>query len=490
MGKRKLSTFERLQRGQKLNRSERKEIERRFQREDPGWDIVHENVAGIDVGNESHFVAIDPKLDSRPVREFGSWTAALRETADWLKGLGIKRVVLQSTGVYWIPLQDVLERAGLEVAVVDARGTKNLPGRKSDVQECQWIRKLDTYGLLRDCFQLPAAMRAIQTLWRLRQRWVTEAGRSIQQMQKALIRMNVQLTNALNDITGKTGLAIIRAIVKGERNPWKLAALRDARVQATEDEIANSLAGNWRPDVLFELKQVLATYDFLQQQIADCDVQLEKEMQAQPTRSCQAEAEAAAIALAPAPRAEQAKKKGRARPKKAKNQPAFDLQEELKRVLGVDLTRIDGIHVMTAQTVYAELGADLGAAFPNEDHFASWLMLAPKRDVSGGRVIRHYSLHSRNRVAQALRMAAESLHNSRSYLGARYRALRGRLRCGVKAVKAMARYLACVIYRMLTKGEAWVDRGAAYFEQKRQERELCHLQHRAAAIGMQLVAAK
>jgi hypothetical protein len=260
-------------------------------------------------------------------------------------------------------------------------------------------------------------------------------------------------------------------------------------VQATEDEIANSLAGNWRPDVLFELKQVLATYDFLQQQIADCDVQLEKEMQAQPTRSCQAEAEAAAIALAPAPRAEQAKKKGRARPKKAKNQPAFDLQEELKRVLGVDLTRIDGIHVMTAQTVYAELGADLGAAFPNEDHFASWLMLAPKRDVSGGRVIRHYSLHSRNRVAQALRMAAESLHNSRSYLGARYRALRGRLRCGVKAVKAMARYLACVIYRMLTKGEAWVDRGAAYFEQKRQERELCHLQHRAAAIGMQLVAA-
>ena len=486
MAKRKLSTFERLQRGQRLSRTERKEIERRLQREDPGWDIVHDNVAGIDVGNESHFVAIDPKLDSRPVREFGSWTAALREIADWLKGLGIKRVVLQSTGVYWIPLQDVLERAGLKVAVVDARGTKNLPGRKSDVQECQWIRKLDTYGLLRDCFQLPAAMRAIQTLWRLRQRWVTEAGRSIQQMQKALILMNVQLANTLNDITGKTGLAIIRAIVEGERNPWKLAALRDVRVQATEDEIAHSLAGNWRPDVLFELKQVLAAYDFFQQQIANCDLQLEKEMQAQPTKTSQAEAAAAVVPLAPA----QAKKKERVRPKKAKkNQPAFDLQAELKRVLGVDLTRIDGIHVMTAQTVYAELGADLGAAFPTEDHFASWLMLAPKRDVSGRRVIRHYSMHSRNRVAQTLRMAAESLHDSRSYLGARYRALRGRLRCGVKAVKAMARYLACVIYRMLTKGEAWVDRGAAYFEQKRQQREVHHLQRRAAALGMQLVAA-
>jgi transposase len=490
MAKRKLSTFERLQRGQKLSRGERKEIERRFQREDPGWDVVHENVAGIDVGDESHFVAVDPKLDARPVREFGSWTAALRETAEWLKGLRIQRVVMQSTGVYWIPLQDVLEGAGLEVAVVDARGTKNLPGRKTDVQECQWIRKLDIYGLLRDCFQLPRTLRSIRTLWRLRQRWVTEAGRAIQQMQKALIQMNVQLANAINDITGKTGLAIMRAIVKGERNPWKLAALRDGRVQATEEEIANSLAGNWRPDVLFELQQVLAAYDFVQQQITECDVQLQKEMQTQPTRPLQAEAEVVTLP-GPGTGAGQAKKRGRAKPKKArKNQPAFDLEAELKRVMGVDLTRIDGIKVMTAQTVYAELGPDLGAAFPTEGAFSSWLMLAPKKDVSGGKVIRHYALHARNRVAQALRMAAESLHDSDSYLGARYRSLRGRLRHGPKAVKAMARYLACLIYRMLTRGEAWVDRGALYFEQKRQDRELHHLQRRAAAIGMQLVAAK
>lgn len=496
MAKRKLSTFERLQRGQKLSRRERKEMDRRFQREDPGWDVVHANVAGIDVGNESHFVAVDPKLvEGHPVREFGSWTAALRETAQWLKGLGIKRVVMQSTGVYWIPLQDVLEAAGFEVAVVDARGTKNLPGRKSDVQECQWIRKLDIYGLLRDCFQLPHALRAIRTLWRLRQRWVVEAGRTIQQMQKALIRMNVQLANAINDITGKTGLAIIRAIVKGERDPWKLAALRDVRVQATEEEIANSLAGNWRPDVLFELKQVLAAYAFVQEQMADCDLQLQKEMQLQPTRSLPAPA-AADASLAPASAVGQAKKskkknQGRAPAKQAKkNQPAFDLEAELKRVMGVDLTRIDGIKVMTVQTVYAELGPDLGAAFPSEEEFSSWLMLAPKKAVSGGKVIRHYSLHARNRVAQALRMAAESLHDSNSYLGARYRSLRGRQRNGLKTVKAMARYLACLIYRMLTKGEAWVDRGATYFEQKRQERELHHLKRRAAAIGMELVAAK
>ena len=491
MAKRKLSTFERLRRGQKLSRRERKEIDRRFQAEDPGWDIVHDRVAGIDVGNESHFVAIDPRLDSQPVREFGSWTAALRETADWLKGLGIKRVVMQTTGVYWIPLQDVLERAGFEVAVVDARGTKNLPGRKSDVQECQWIRKLDTYGLLRDCFQLPQAMRSIRTLWRLRQRWVSEAGRAIQQMQKALITMNVQLANAISDITGKTGLAIIRAIVAGERNPWKLAALRDVRIQATEEEIANSLAGNWREDMLFELHQVLAAYDFVQQQIAECDLRLYQEIQAQPTRPPRAAGMTAASVEPAAPA--QAQKKRRVKEKKAKpvkNQPAFDLEAELKRVLGVDLTRIDGIKVMTAQTVYAELGSDLSAAFPSEGAFSSWLMLAPKKDVSGGKVIRHYSVHSRNRVAHALRMAAESLHDSDSYLGARYRSLRGRLRHGLKAVKAMARYLACLVYRMLTKGEAWVDRGAAHFEQKRQERELHYLQRRAATMGMQLVAAK
>ena len=491
MAKRKLSTFERLRRGQKLSRRERKEIDRRFQAEDPGWDIVHDRVAGIDVGNESHFVAIDPRLDSQPVREFGSWTAALRETADWLKGLGIKRVVMQTTGVYWIPLQDVLERAGFEVAVVDARGTKNLPGRKSDVQECQWIRKLDTYGLLRDCFQLPQAMRSIRTLWRLRQRWVSEAGRAIQQMQKALITMNVQLANAISDITGKTGLAIMRAIVAGERNPWKLAALRDVRIQATEEEIANSLAGNWREDMLFELHQVLAAYDFVQQQIAECDLRLHQEIQAQPTRPPRAAGMTAASVEPAAPA--QAQKKRRVKEKKAKpvkNQPAFDLEAELKRVLGVDLTRIDGIKVMTAQTVYAELGSDLSAAFPSEGAFSSWLMLAPKKDVSGGKVIRHYSVHSRNRVAHALRMAAESLHDSDSYLGARYRSLRGRLRHGLKAVKAMARYLACLVYRMLTKGEAWVDRGAAHFEQKRQERELHYLQRRAATMGMQVVAAK
>jgi hypothetical protein len=219
MAKRNSSTFERLQQGERLSRRERKQIERQFQAAEPGWEIVHRNVAGIDVGNESHFVAVDPRQADQPVREFGSWTAGLYQMVDWLKTCQVQRVVLQTTGVYWIPVQDVLEKAGFEVAVVDARGTKNLPGRKSDVQECQWIRKLDIYGLLRGCFQVPDSIRSIRTIWRLRQRWVEETGRSIQQMQKALTLMKVQLANAITDLSGQTGMAILRAIVGGERNP-------------------------------------------------------------------------------------------------------------------------------------------------------------------------------------------------------------------------------------------------------------------------------
>jgi transposase len=487
MAKRKLSTFERLQRGDKLSRRERKQMDRQLQAEDPGWEVVHREVAGIDVGNASHFVAVDPRRDTQAVREFGSWTAALQEMAVWLKSCGVRRVVMQTTGVYWIALHDVLERAGFQVVVVDARATKNLPGHKSDVQECQWVRKLDIYGLLRACFQVPSAIGALRTIWRLRQRWVEDAGRSIQQMQKALTTMNVQLANAISDLSGKTGIAILRAITAGQRNPWELAKLRDPRCRASEEEVANSLSGHWRDDVLFELQQVLAAYDFQQKQIAECDQQLEKYMHAQSAPIPSRESSAEATARVAPEMKERQRGPRKAKPKPSKNQPAFDLQAELKRVLGADLTVIDGVKVMTAQTIYAELGPDL-SAFPTEGHFTSWLMLTPKRDISGGKVIRHHWIHGRNRVANALRMAAEALKDSNSYLGARYRSLRGRLG-GVKAVKAMARYLACLIYRILTKGQAWVDRGAAYHEQKRQERELNHLQRKAVAMGMQLVPA-
>jgi hypothetical protein len=299
-------------------------------------------------------------------------------------------------------------------------------------------------------------------------------------MQKAMIMMNVQLSNTISDISGKTGMAIVRAILAGERNPWVLAKLRDDRIQASEEEIANSLQGNWREDVLFELRQVVEAYDFQQQQLRACDQQLEKYMKAQTSREV---VPSTAVEVTSEPKKRRNKKARR--PKPRKNQPDFDLQTQLTRVMGVDLTKIDGINVITAQTVYAEVGSNLNA-FPTEGSFTSWLMLAPKRDVSGGKVIKQHSVHGRNRVSNALRMAAESLKESDSYLGARYRSLRGRLG-GVKAVKAMARYLACLVFRMLTKGQEWVDRGAAFYEQRRQEREINHLKRKAAALGMQLM---
>src|SRR5947207_6067677 len=320
MSKRKLSTFERLSQG-KMNRKQRKELGRRLYSDDPGLEVVHRNVAGIDVGNESHFVAVAPGCDSPAVREFGSWTADLMRMAEWLKSCGVKMVVMQSTGVYWIAVYEVLEKAGFQVWLTNARDTKNLLGRKSDVQESQWLLKLQTYGLLRNSFRPPEEIRRLRTVWRLRNRHVQEAGRAIQQMQKALTTMNVQLANTISDVSGVTGQAIIRAIVGGERDPWKLAQLRERNIQASEEEIARSLEGNWREDVLFELGEVLEAYDFQQQRIVKCDEQLKKYMGTQPTREVGGGVEVTGEEVAEGPKPGGRKKKGPRKPRK--NQPAF-----------------------------------------------------------------------------------------------------------------------------------------------------------------------
>jgi len=483
MAKRKLSTFERLQRGERLNRKERREVQQRLNLDDPGLDIIHRDAAGIDVGNESHFVSVPPDRHPQPIREFGSWTAALEEMARWLKDCRIRTVVMQSTGVYWIALHDVLQRHGLKVNLVDARGSKNVPGRKSDVQECQWLRKLHTYGLLRPCFLPPPEIHAVRTLWRLRSQHVRDAGRCIQRMQKAMIQMNVQLHNALSDISGVSGQAIIRAVLKGERDAKLLAKLRDPRCQASEEEIVQSLQGNWKEDVLFELQQAVDAYDFYQRQMQQCDQQLRRYMAALPT--C---APVPPPASAPSLPSAKEGKQGRARKSRRQgNQPAFDLAADLERILGVNPITIDGIDVLTIQTVLAEVGPDL-SAWKTERHWTSWLNLAPKRDVSGGRVIRHVRQHHTNRAGHAFRMAAQSLIRSQSYLGARYRYLRAKLG-GLKAVKAMARYLACLYYRLLTRGQIWVDRGTEEFDRRSQQRELAALQRKARKHGLQLVPA-
>jgi hypothetical protein len=301
-------------------------------------------------------------------------------------------------------------------------------------------------------------------------------------MQKAMIQMNVQLHIALSDISGVSGQAIIRALLKGERDAKVLAMLRDRRCQASEEEIVQSLQGNWKEDILFELQQAVEAYDFYQRQMENCDQQLQRYMAALSTRT-----------TVPAPASTlpstNNEKKGRTRqPRKAKgNQPAFGLGTELQRILGVDATTIDGIDVITIQTILAEIGPDL-SAWKTEQHWTSWLNLAPKRDVSGGRIIRHVRQHHTNRVGNAFRMAAQSLVRSESYLGARYRYFRAKLG-GLKAVKAMARYLACLYYRLLTRGQIWVDRGTQEFNRRSEERELAALQRKARKHGLQLVPA-
>ena len=479
-----MSTFERLRNGSRLSRQERRELGQRLNAADPGLEVVHRDAAGIDIGNGSHFVAVPAGRDEQPVQEFGSWTADLQRMAAWLKECGIGTVAMQSTGVYWIAVEEVLEQAGIEVYLVNARGTKNLPGRKSDVQECQWLMKLHTYGLLRNSFRPPEQIREVRTIWRQRGRLVQEAGRTVQQMQKALTTMNIQLANTISDVDGASGMAIIRAILQGERDPWKLARLRDRRVRASEEEVALSLQGNWRGDVLFELQQTVEAYDFYRKQMVACEEQLQKYLAELPERKVSRMEKGEGGKAEGKP---EGSKKKRRKATKRKNDPSFDLGAEQTRIFGVDLTRIDGINILTSQVILSELGPDL-SAFPTEGDFSSWLELVPRRNVTGGKVISQKSRESKNRVADALRMAAESLSDSDSYLGARYRKYRGRMD-GKKTVKTMAHYLACLVYRLLTKGQEYVDRGAAYFEKKRKDREMGNLKRKAAEMGMQLVPA-
>jgi transposase len=363
--------------------------------------------------------------------------------------------------------------------LVNAQHTKNVPGRKTDVQECQWLMKLHTYGLMRDSFRLQQDMEYVRTIWRLRDRHVKDAGRAVQHMQKSLTKMNVQLANVISDISGLSGQAIISAILQGERDPHALASLVNYRVKATREEVARSLEGNWRVDVLFELQQAVDSYHFAHRQMQQCDDKLTIYLASLPTQTLDNPAP-----LQAAPESVLQKRKKTRKPRD--NEPRMNLKAELKRICGVDLTSIDGVNVMTAFTVISEVGTDM-SRFENEDHFASWMGLAPSKDISSGKVVRRSNKKVKNRVAVVLRTAATSLLESDTHLGARYRHLRRQLPTFKAAVKAMARYLAVLIHRLLTHGQAWIDRGAAQFERKRLERDLAKLHAKAKAKGFALV---
>jgi transposase len=455
-----------------MNRKQRREMMRKVQSEDLSLEVIHPDAAGIDIGNESHYVAVPPSRDSQPVRRFGCTTAELKAMAAWLKQCGIRTVAMQSTGVYWVAVYDILEAASLEVYLVNARDTKNLPGRKSDVQESQWLMKLHTYGLLRNSFRPSQEIRTMRTYWRQRNDLVQSAGRHILRMQKALTQMNLQLANVLSDVSGMTGQAIIKAILKGERDPRKLAALRDYRVRANEEQIAQSLEGNWQPDLLFVLKQEQEGYEFCQKQMAECDRQLAQYLQQREDRSR-------------GPLAEE-KRENRLK-KKRGNKPQFDLRQGLFRMTGTDLTRTDGIDVMTAMTIISEAGWDM-SKWETEHHFVSWLRLCPDNRISGNKIIGKGRLPTNNPISIALKMAASTLRKSNTYLGAQFRRFRTRLGAPV-AIKAMAAKLARLIYRMLRYGMKYVDQGAKFYEAQHRTRQIKQLQWKAAQLGFKVVQA-
>lgn len=427
--------------------------------------LTHPNAAGIDIGSAAHFVAVPPDRDDEPVREFCSFTADLHRLADWLDACDVDTVAMESTGVYWIPLYELLESRGFTVLLVNARHVKNVSGRKSDVLDCQWLQQLMSFGLLRGAFRPAEQVCVLRSLSRQRAMLLRSQGRFVQHMQKALTQMNIQLANVISDVVGETGQKILRAIVAGERDGQVLAKLRNARIRASEDEIAKSLQGSWRAEHLFALKQALDAFDFCGTQLAECDAQIQVQLQALHVRQDE-----------PA----QGKKRGRAR-----NAPKFDLRTQLFQMCGVDLTRIDGIDVTTALVVVSEVGADM-SKFPSDKHFASWLGLCPGTKITGGKVMSGKTKRCANRAAQALRLAAAALRSSQSALGAYYRRLCARMD-KPKAVTAAAHKLARLIYAMLTHGQEYTDRGQDYFEERYRQRVLHNLAQKAKALGMQLV---
>ena len=433
-----------------------------------GLSQLNLNAAGIDVGATSHYVAVPADRAEQPVQEFEAFTADLYRLADWLTECGVETVVMESTGVYWIPLFGVLEERGFQVILVDPWRIKNVPGRKTDVRDCQWLQQLHTYGLLSGAFRPDGEVRRLRSYLRQRAMLVEYASHHVQHMQKALTQMNVKLQHVISDITGKTGTDIMEAIVGGERNPRKLARLRDPRTKADEKTIAKSLQGHWREEHIFELAQALELYRFYQDKIAQCDGEIEAQLERFEDHS---------HGDPPAAKSGRRRSKG--------NAPRFDVWTHLYRMTGVDLTRIDGVDAYTALKVISEIGTDM-TKWPSAKHFASWLGLSPNNRITGGKVISSKTKPSASRAAAALRLAANALHRSDSALGAFLRRKKAQLGAP-KAITATAHKLARLIYTMLRDGQEYVDAGAEYYEKQYQDRALRAAKRRAAQLGYQLV---
>ncbi len=426
---------------------------------------LNRRAAGVDIGSTFHVVAVAPDLDAEPVRSFRSFTADLNALADWLVRLGVETVAMESTGIYWVPLFEILEARGLEVVLVNARDAKNVPGRKTDINDAQWIQQLHSYGLLRASFRPGAAIVALRSYLRHRETLLEYAASHVQHMQKALMQMNLQLHHVVADITGVTGMKILRAIVAGETDPQVLAIHRDVRCKASVETIRDALTGHYRPEHVFALRQALELHDVYQTKLSDCDVEIERTLRALPRGTS---------ASTPSPPRQ-----------RGKNEPRFEIRSVLTALLGVDLAEIHGLGPYSVLRIFAECGSDM-TRWPTAKHFTSWLTLAPGNKISGGKVLSSKTRRSANRATVLLRLAAVSVSRTATALGAFFRRLAARVG-KAKAVTATARKIATVLYNTIRHGRAYVDPGASYYEERYRERTDTNLRRRAGAMGFALV---
>lgn len=443
--------------------------DRKKQRVTQHLEQVNLYAAGIDIGSTSHYVSVPNDLDDDPVREFLCFTGDIHRMADWLVEIGIQTVAMESTGVYWIPTYEILEERGLEVLLVNAQHVKNVPGRKTDVQDCQWLQQLHTFGLLRGSFRTPEESVALRAYMRQRQSLVERSADHVRHMQKSLRQMNLLLDNVVSDITGKTGMKIIRAILDGDHNPQHLAKMRDGRCKQDEKTIAASLEGHYRDEHLFTLKQSVQLYDFYKELIFSCEKEIEKQLQTLDGKINKSE-------VTPVKK------------RKTKSSLHFDVRSELHRLTGIDLTRIDGMDENSVLKVLSETGTDM-TAWPSEKHFSSWLGLSPGNKITGGRIISSKTKPSANKAAAAFRLCAYGLFNSKSSLGAYFRRQRARLGAP-KAITATAHKLARTFYSMIKNQSEYVDLGSDYYDKLYRERTISQLKRKAVLLGFELIPAK
>jgi transposase len=432
---------------------------------------INLNAAGIDVGDSQMYVAVPEDRDEQFVRVFGTFTRDLLSIAQWLKDCHITTVAMESTGVYWIPLFEILVEHGFDVLLVDARKIKNVSGRKTDIQDCQWIQQLHTYGLLHGSFIPEQNMRALRDMVRHRANLLRYRASHVQHIQKILQQMNIKLTNVISDITGTTSMHILRAIVAGKTDPTYLSSFRDPHCKKSQTEIELSLQGNYRTEYIFQLKQMLDLYDYYSSLVVQLDAQTETMYAHLPSLVNQKDRP-----LKPLKRNVH---------KKNKNAPTFDLRTQLYRICGVDLVQVDGLNTSTVQDIITDIGTDM-SKWKTSKHFCAWLRLAPNNKITGGKVFLSHTPKSKNKANKALRLAAFSLANAKCALGAFYRRIRAKYGAPMANI-ATAHKLARIIYKMLKDKVDYVDLSENYYNENYKARLIRNLNDKAKSLGFQLI---